>query len=58
MPASPGVIWVPDQAQVRPETDGFIQQWPVRDGERVEAGQVLVVLDDPALQKNIKQKNR
>ena len=31
-----GVIWVPDQAQVRPETDGFIQQWPVGDGERVQ----------------------
>jgi putative peptide zinc metalloprotease protein len=44
-----GVVWVPDQAQVRSETDGFIQQWLVRDGERVETGQVLVVLDDPAL---------
>lgn len=44
-----GIIWIPEQAQVRPQTEGFIMELPVPDGERVEAGQVLVVLDDPAL---------
>jgi putative peptide zinc metalloprotease protein len=44
-----GVVWVPEQAQVRPQTEGFIRGLPVRDGEQVEAGQILVVLDDPTL---------
>jgi putative peptide zinc metalloprotease protein len=44
-----GVIWIPEQAQVRPQVEGFIRELPARDGERVEAGQVLLVLDDPAL---------
>jgi putative peptide zinc metalloprotease protein len=44
-----GVVWLPEQARVRPGTDGFIAELIARDGDRVTAGQVLVVLDDPAL---------
>jgi putative peptide zinc metalloprotease protein len=44
-----GVVWPTDHARVRPETDGFIAELLVRDGDRVAAGQVLVALDDPAL---------
>ncbi len=44
-----GVVWSPEQARVRPATDGFISEVLARDGDRVAAGQVLVVLDDPAL---------
>ena len=44
-----GVVWLPDQARVRPATDGFIATFSARDGEHVTAGQELVVLDDPAL---------
>ena len=44
-----GVVWLPDQARVRPATDGFIATLSARDGEHVTVGQELVVLDDPAL---------
>ena len=44
-----GVVWPPEHARVRPATDGFITEVLARDGDRVAAGQVLVVLDDPAL---------
>jgi putative peptide zinc metalloprotease protein len=43
------VVWLPDQARVRPAVDGFIANLSARDGERVTAGQELVLLDDPAL---------
>jgi putative peptide zinc metalloprotease protein len=46
---APAVVWLPEQAQVRPEVDGFIQSLPVRDGEAVAAGQLLAVLDNPDL---------
>ena len=44
-----GVVWLPDQAQVRPETDGFVSQILVSDGEQVEAGRLLLVLEDEEL---------
>jgi putative peptide zinc metalloprotease protein len=46
---APAVVWLPEQAQVRPEVDGFIQSLPVRDGEAVAAGQLLAVLENPDL---------
>ena len=47
---APAVVWLPEQAQVRPEVDGFISKLQVRDGETVVAGQLLAVLDNPDLQ--------
>ena len=47
--AAAGVIWLPEQAHVRAETDGFVAKIVARDGERVEAGQLLLVLNDPVL---------
>lgn len=44
-----GVIWVPDEAHIRPESEGFIKEIRVRHGDAVEPGQVLLVLDDPEL---------
>jgi putative peptide zinc metalloprotease protein len=44
-----GVVWPPEQARVRPGTEGFIVEVRARDGDWVVPGQVLVVLDDPAL---------
>jgi putative peptide zinc metalloprotease protein len=44
-----GVVWPTDQARVRPATDGFVGELMARDGERVAAGDVLVVLEDPTL---------
>ena len=44
-----GVVWPTDQARVRAATDGFVSEIVARDGERVAAGDVLVVLEDPVL---------
>lgn len=44
-----GVIWLPDQAGVRNETEGFVERLLVRDGMRVTAGQPLLVLQEPSL---------
>jgi putative peptide zinc metalloprotease protein len=41
-----GVVWLPDEARVRAETDGFVAKILVKDGEQVEAGRLLLVLED------------
>lgn len=46
---APAVVWLPEQAHVRPEVDGFIADLPHRDGDRVEPGDLLVVLQNPDL---------
>lgn len=46
---APAVVWLPEQAQVRPEVDGVIRSLAVRDGETVAAGQLLAVLENPDL---------
>jgi len=43
------VVSLPDEAQVRAGTDGFVAGIKVKDGDKVEPGQVLAVLDDPEL---------
>ena len=48
-----GVVWLPERAEVRAETEGFVQALQVRDGDNVKPGQLLAVLDDPEL--NAKQ---
>ena len=45
-----GVVWLPEHAQVRAETDGFVEQIHVRDGEPVRAGQRLFTLSAPLLE--------
>jgi putative peptide zinc metalloprotease protein len=44
-----GVVWVPEQAQVRSEGEGFIDSVGVADGQQVVAGDLIVQLRDPAL---------
>ena len=44
-----GVVWVQDQARVRPEVAGFIKAMPVKHGDAVQAGQVIMVLEDENL---------
>jgi len=44
-----GVVWPPEQAQVRAETEGFIVEVLARDGQRVEVGTPLIELSEPAL---------
>jgi putative peptide zinc metalloprotease protein len=44
-----GVVWTPDQAMVRAETEGFIAAIHVVDGAPVQSGQLLFTLQSPVL---------
>jgi putative peptide zinc metalloprotease protein len=44
-----GVVWIPEQAQLRVGAEGFIAALEARHGDRVEAGQELVRLEDSQL---------
>jgi putative peptide zinc metalloprotease protein len=46
---APAVVWLPEQAQVRPEVDGFVVGLPLADGAAVKPGDLLVRLDNPEL---------
>jgi putative peptide zinc metalloprotease protein len=46
---APGVVWLPDEALVRPGADGFIEELLVRDGQDVGAGAPLLRLSNDAL---------
>lgn len=46
----PVVVQYHDEQVARAATDGFVVAVPVRTGQRVEAGDVLIVMDDPELQ--------
>ncbi len=48
-----GVIWLPEQARLRSGTEGFIKEIRVRHGDAVETGQLLVILENPALQREL-----
>lgn len=42
-----GVIWLPEEAQIRVEAAGFIRHIAVKDSEFVTSGQTLVSLENP-----------
>jgi putative peptide zinc metalloprotease protein len=44
-----GVVWPPDDAQLRSDADGFVSEVLAQTGDAVGAGQVLIQLSDPAL---------
>jgi putative peptide zinc metalloprotease protein len=44
-----GVVWPPEQAQLRAEAGGFVEPGLVRDGAPVAEGEVVLTLTDPAL---------
>ncbi len=46
---TPGVVWLPDEAIVRPTAEGFIEEILVRDGEQVAAGTLLLRLGNDTL---------
>ena len=46
---APAVVWLPDRAQLRAQTEGFVAALPVADGSQVHAGDLLLVLDNPVL---------
>ncbi|MEE8060114.1 MAG: efflux RND transporter periplasmic adaptor subunit [Pseudomonadales bacterium] len=45
----PGVVWLPEQAYIRAEADGFIDQLLVEEGQQVSEGTPLVVISNPSL---------
>ena len=46
---APAVVWLPDEAQLRPEVEGFVAELPVADGAQVRPGDVLLRLSNPEL---------
>jgi putative peptide zinc metalloprotease protein len=48
-----GVVWVPDQAQVFAETEGFVDELIVSSGDEVKVGDVLVQMSNPELSARI-----
>ena len=50
--AAIGVVWLPDQARVRPDTSGFVARLNAADGASVRAGDALLDLSDPGLAAN------
>jgi putative peptide zinc metalloprotease protein len=44
-----GVVWAPEHATVRAETEGFVAEVLARDGQTIEPGTPLVVLAEPGL---------
>jgi putative peptide zinc metalloprotease protein len=46
---APGVVWLPDDALVRLATDGFVEQFLLRDGDAVEVGTPIVQLRNEPL---------
>jgi putative peptide zinc metalloprotease protein len=42
-----GIVWLPEQAQVRAGSGGFVTRWLVEPGSRVEKGQPVLQLDEP-----------
>ncbi len=47
---APGVVWLPDEALVRPASDGFVDAVLVADGQDVDAGTLLVRLRNEPLE--------
>lgn len=44
-----GVVWLPEHAHVRAQTEGFVIRTHARDSDQVRAGQLLLSLEDPLL---------
>jgi putative peptide zinc metalloprotease protein len=49
-----GVVWPPEQSQLRAGADGFIEEVLVADGQRVEPGDALILSKDPFLEARVK----
>ncbi len=53
--STPGVVWLPDEAIVRTQAEGFIGEILVRDGQQVAAGTLLLRLDNDTLRQSLVQ---
>lgn len=52
---APGVVWMPDEALVRPGTDGFLEAVLVTDGAAVVTGQPLLRLGNEPLRQSLRR---
>ncbi len=50
-----GIVWIPDEAFVRPATEGFVERVVARPGDRVRRGDVLIVCTDPVLSAKVRE---
>ncbi|MGB7184017.1 MAG: efflux RND transporter periplasmic adaptor subunit, partial [Burkholderiaceae bacterium] len=44
-----GIVWLPDNAKIRPQVEGSVESILLRDGERVKQGQPVLSLANPDL---------
>lgn len=51
---SEGVVWLPDNALVRAQADGAFQRWLVDPSSKVDKGDVLLVMENPELEAELK----
>ncbi|HKY73437.1 MAG TPA: efflux RND transporter periplasmic adaptor subunit [Nitrospira sp.] len=49
-----GIVWIPDEAFVRAEVDGFVQNVVAEPGATVKPGDLLMVCRDPEITKEVK----
>jgi len=49
-----GVVWIPDEAFVRAEVDGFVERVVVAPGSTVRPGDLLLVCSDVAIETEVK----
>ncbi len=52
-----GVVWPPEQAQLRADEAGFVRELRVADGTEVPAGTVVLRLENPALQTQLERQD-
>jgi putative peptide zinc metalloprotease protein len=50
-----GVVWAPENIQIRNDDDGFVDQVAVYHGQQVRPGQVLLQLSNPVLDAELKR---
>jgi putative peptide zinc metalloprotease protein len=53
--SAPAIVKFKDETPVRAESDGFVREILVADGQHVDPGQLLIVLSNPQLQLEIEQ---
>jgi putative peptide zinc metalloprotease protein len=49
-----GVVWIPDEAIVRAEVDGFVDRVAATPGGMVQAGDLLMLCRDPEITRDVK----
>jgi putative peptide zinc metalloprotease protein len=49
-----GVVWIPDEAIVRAEVDGFVDRVAATPGATVQSGELLMLCRDPEITKDVK----